>query len=61
MDDTNVEWLDKKSPINHSLKGFAPINLLLPQLTFLNPIFGLELFEEIGFLEIKSPFLNVVW
>jgi hypothetical protein len=22
MDDINVEWLDKKSPINHLFKGF---------------------------------------
>ncbi len=30
MDHTNVEWLDKKKPINHPFKGFDPTNLLLP-------------------------------
>jgi hypothetical protein len=43
MDDTNLEWLDQKSPINHPFKGFNPTDLLLPQLTHLNPIFGPEL------------------
>jgi hypothetical protein len=46
MDDINVEWLDQKSPINHMFKGFGLIDLLFPQLTFLNPIFGTELLEE---------------
>jgi hypothetical protein len=45
MDDMNVEWLDQKSPINHSFKGFCPTDVLLPQLICLNPIFGLELHE----------------
>jgi hypothetical protein len=46
MDDINVEWLDQKSPINHMFKDFGLIDLLFPQLTFLNPIFGTELLEE---------------
>jgi hypothetical protein len=60
MDDTNAEWLDKKSLINHSFKGFVPTDLLLPQLTSFTPIFGPRFFEEIGFLKRRSPFLNVV-
>jgi hypothetical protein len=60
MDDINVEWLDQKSPINHMFKGFGPTNLLVPQLTSLNPIFGPKLPEEMGFPKRKSPFLNVV-
>jgi hypothetical protein len=60
MDDTNVEWLDQKSPINHLFKGFSPTDLLLPQLTSLNPMFGPEFPKEIGFLERKFTFLNVV-
>jgi hypothetical protein len=59
MDDINVEWLDQKSPINNPFKGFDPTDLLLPQLTFSNPIFGHELPKKIGFLEKNSPFLNV--
>ncbi len=49
MDDINVEWLDQKSPINHPFKGFGPTNLLLPQLTFPNPIFGPELLKKTCF------------
>ncbi len=60
MDDRNVEWLDNKSPINHMFKGFSPTDLLLPQLIFPNPIFGLELLKETSFLDRKSPFLNLV-
>jgi len=54
MDDMNVEWL-----INHSFKGFCPIDVLLPQLISLNPIFGIELHEETNILKRKSTFLNV--
>ncbi len=61
MDDTNVEWLNQKSPINHLFRGFGPTDLLLPQYTSLNSIFGLEFPKEIGFPKRKSPFLNVVW
>jgi len=43
MDDINVAWLDQKSPINHSFKGFGHTDLLLPQLTSPNPIFGPKL------------------
>jgi hypothetical protein len=60
MDDTNVEWLDKKSHINHMFKGFDPIDILFPQLTSLNPIFGPKIPKETSFLERKSPFLNVI-
>ncbi len=60
MDDTNVQWLDQKPPINHPFKGFSPTNLLFPQLTSLNPIFGPEFPKETSFLERKFPFLNVV-
>jgi len=28
MDDTNVEWLDQKPPINHPFKGFGPTNTI---------------------------------
>jgi hypothetical protein len=41
----NVECLDQKSPINHSLKDFHPTNMLLPQLIAPNPTLGLELLE----------------
>jgi hypothetical protein len=61
MDNMNVEWLDHKSPINNPFKDFGPTDLPLSQLTYRHPIFGLELLEEIGFLERNSPFLNVVW
>ncbi len=61
MDDMNVEWLDQKSLINHPFKGFGPINLMFPQPTSMNPIFGLEFFEETSFPKRKSSFLNVVW
>jgi hypothetical protein len=60
IDVTNLEWLDQKSPLNHSFKGFGPTDLLLPQFIFLNPIFGLELRKETCFPERKSSFLNVV-
>ncbi len=60
MDDTNVEWLDQKSPINHPFKGFDPTDLLFPQLFFWHPIFGHELPKEIGFPKRNFPFLNVV-
>jgi hypothetical protein len=60
MDDTNVEWLDKKSPINHVCKGFDPIDLLFPQLTSLNPIFKPKFLKETNFPKKKSPFLNVI-
>ncbi len=36
MDHTNVEWLDKKKPINHPFKALDPTNLLFPQFTFPN-------------------------
>jgi hypothetical protein len=55
MDDTNMEWLDQKSPINHPHKGFNPINMLLPQLISQNPIFGPKL-EETCFLDRKSHY-----
>jgi hypothetical protein len=58
MDDINVEWLDKKSPINHSFKGFGRTDLLLPQLTSPNPIFGPKLPKKQ--VSQNSPFLNVV-
>jgi hypothetical protein len=60
MDDTNVEWLDQKSRINHLFNGFGPTDLLLPQLTCPNPIFGPKLPKETRFLDKKFPFLNVV-
>jgi len=60
MDDTNVEWLDQKPPINHPFKGFGPINLLFPQLTYLNLVFGPELPEETSFPKKLFSFLNVV-
>jgi hypothetical protein len=60
MDDRNAKWLDNKSPINHLFKGFSPTNMLLPQLTFPNPIFGPKVLEETNFPNIKFPFLNVV-
>jgi hypothetical protein len=60
MDDINVEWLDKKSLLNHLFKGFGLTNLLFPQLTFPNPIFGPKLPEETNFIKRKFPFLNVV-
>jgi hypothetical protein len=46
MDDMNVEWLDY---INHLFKDLGPINLLFPQLTFSNPIFGPEFLKEKNF------------
>jgi hypothetical protein len=42
MDDTNVEWLDQKSPIKHPFKGLSPTDLPLPQRTFAIPIFRLN-------------------
>jgi hypothetical protein len=42
MDDTNVEWLYQKSPINHPFKGFSPIDILFPQLTSPIHIFRLN-------------------
>jgi hypothetical protein len=58
MDDTNAKWLDKKSPINHPLKGFCPTDLLLLQLIYLNPIFGLQLLEETSFLKKNVSILE---
>ncbi len=46
MDDMNMEWLDRKSRINHPFKGFAPINLILPEPIFPNPIFAPELHKK---------------
>jgi hypothetical protein len=42
------------------VKGVGPTNLLFPQLTSQNPIFGPKLLEEMGFPKRQSPFLNVV-
>jgi len=46
MEQTNVECLDQKSPVNHSFKGFSPVDVLLRGFTPLNPIFGLEFSKE---------------
>ncbi len=60
MDDTNVEWLDKKSPVNHMFKGFDPTDLMLPQLTSLNPIFKPKFLKKTSFPKKKFPFLNAI-
>jgi hypothetical protein len=48
------------SLINDPFKDFGPTDLLFPQLTFPNPIFGPKIPKKLGFPRRKSPLMNVV-